>query len=142
MSSTSYSYGEYITVQFRVRVDRPWASNINVEYVDDDGESHDIAVPYDAIVTEKTPEYLESNGQTFKDARGLVFEGTAEEFWGDDVANRALDYARQLTENDDKTRTVLVVPGQSIDHALSFVNVGVRQVRHSELREEGHRLGL
>lgn len=131
-----YSEGTRLRVMIEVEVTYSGSMNIEADYTDDDGSTFSIAVPYSDVVPDDTDDGVE----TFKDARGLVFEGTAEEFRGDDVANKALEYARQLTIDDDKTRTVLIVPGQSIDHALSFVNVGVRQVRHSELREEESRL--
>lgn len=131
-----YSEGTRLRVMIEVEVTYSGSMNIEADYTDDDGSTFNIAVPYSDVV----PDDTDNGVETFKDARGLVFEGTAEEFRGDDVAGRALNYAQQLSEDDEKTRTVLIVPGQSIDHALSFVNVGVRQVRHSELREEESRL--
>lgn len=136
-----YTPGQYVNVQIRVKVEDTWNNNVDVSFEDDDGERVEFAVKYDGITTEQT-EYLEDNGATYKDPRALVFEGTADQWTGDNAARHALDYAKEMTEEDDKTRTVLVVPGTSIENALSFVNVGIRQVRHTELREEQSRLGL
>lgn len=132
--SSDINDDDELIVQIKVKALETWSGSVDVLFTDADGEDHRIAVRYEDIIRRAGEHSVfQENGQTFKDPRVLIFESFADVFSGQGAAREAIDEAKRRTTEDKQTRTVLVVPAQCIDNALSFVDMGVRQVRHSEL---------